>query len=714
MFSRSLFSPRHFTVSDRGISFMRMFSQLVLVFASGLLAGENGVAFAQRSLGLDISAWQGNISQSTWNNIHNNDNRDFVFIRSSRGGTTGYYNQSDPNNNNGQNTLSQRYDDPYFAQNIKRANQAGLFAGSYHFSRPEILTNTGTDEADHFIQMAGAWMRPGFLLPVHDLESGDGIRTDNEMAQFALDFSNRIDEVMGIRPAIYLSGNYAAFVVGGASASLRNQVVDAYPNLWSARWPNQANPNAIPIQTGHPKDSYSQIYGPWDDSPHPTHPWAFWQYASTGRLNSFNNGNSNLDLNVAQGGDDFLKDRLVPALWTTASDGQWTTLANWNSGQAPIVPVQGPGQVPRVGFLSLPTVRLPTGNDTVILARSDADITVTLASGVHDIRKLVVREALDITGGSLTVNYVPVAESTPYSAQFSAPVSLSGGSLSVHTLQVDASQTFSLGGTLTLDTLQLMPHSTTPAKILVTADVEFNPLADAAAAIVAGAGVGSSGVVDLGGADRTWQVSNGGAVVDLTIDVPLINGGITKAGPGLLKLSGANTYEGDTSVEAGTLRLADALLSDAADVYLVTLGVLDLDFSGTDVVDSLFIDGISQSAGTWGGLGSGAEFTSPFLEGAGLLQVSTFEAPIPGDFNNDGFVNGDDLAQWQSDFGLNGESDADDDSDSDGTDFLAWQRNLGMSAGSIAATQAVPEPSTALLLGVCGVLCVCRRRFVKS
>ena len=60
-------------------------------------------------------------------------------------------------------------------KNINRATTAGLFAGSYHFSRPEIIEttlnsngirNTGTDEADHFIQMAGPWMRPGYLLPV--------------------------------------------------------------------------------------------------------------------------------------------------------------------------------------------------------------------------------------------------------------------------------------------------------------------------------------------------------------------------------------------------------------------------------------------------------------------------------------------------------------------------------------------------------------------
>jgi hypothetical protein len=78
----------------------------------------------------------------------------------------------------------------------------------------------------------------------------------------------------------------------------------------------------------------------------------------------------------------------------------------------------------------MPTPRLPGAagsgpasgaNDTVILDRPNADITITLGTGTHNIRKLYVRETLNITGGSLTVNYVPVAESTPLSMQVSMP-----------------------------------------------------------------------------------------------------------------------------------------------------------------------------------------------------------------------------------------------------------------------------------------------------
>ena len=554
------------------------------IAAAALLSvADSAQAQQLRVLGIDISYYQGNITAANWTTLHRptnqqvggvyGDGRDFVLIRASRGGTTGFYNSSDSS----QDTLSRRYDDPYFVQNITRATTEGLLAGPYHFSRPDVIAttlnsggiaNTGADEADHMIQMAGAWMRPGYLLPVHDFEAGDGVRTDDQMAQFCIDFSDRIYAVMGIRPFIYTNGNYAANVIGGAAVGLRNQVVAGY-SLWSARWPNQTNPSAIDVQNGHPKDSYTPIYGPWDDAPNPTHPWKFWQYASTARLNGYNSGNSNIDVDVAQGGIEFVKDSLVPALWVTNSDGQWTTLTNWNSGIAPVAPVQGPGQMARVGSLTLPATRLPAGDDTVILDRPSANITVTLASGAHSIRKLYMRETLNITGGSLAVGYVPSWDSTTIAAQFSGPVTLSGsGSLSVHTLQVDAAQTFTLGGSLlTFNTINLMPHSTTPAKIAVTGDVNYNPLSAATAIIANGTGSGASGFIDLGGATRSFNVANG-----LAVGVPVTNGALTKAGSGTMSLSAANTYTGGTTVQAGLLDLAGSLNSGV----IVTGGIFAL------------------------------------------------------------------------------------------------------------------------------------------
>ena len=557
-------------------TFYRRIATLAIVAASTLSA-----VAQTRVLGLDISAWQGNISQTTWNNIHNVENRQFIILRSSRGGTTGVYNQNYPNNNFGTNTLSQRYDDPYFVQNINRVATGGMYAGSYHFSRPDIIAittnsagipNSGTDEADHFIQMAGPWMRPGYLMPVHDLEAGDGIRTDNEMAQFTIDFSNRIYEKMGVRPAIYINGNYAAFVLATASLSLRDQLAQpatnpptpvspCHPALWSARWPNQANPNAIDVQNAEPKDTYAEIYGPWDNYG-VMHPWTFWQYASTLTLPSF--GAGSLDADVARGGIEFLKDQLVPAVWTHDQSGDWNTLTNWNSGITPVAPVTGPGQVAPVGTQTLPTPRLPGAvgaggvtsgtNDTLILERPNTNITVTLASGTYNIRKLYMRETLNITGGSLSVNFAPSTDSTTNGAQFSGPVTLSGaGSFSAHTLQVDAAQTFTLaGGTLTLNTINLMPGAT-PAQIAISGNIAINALSNVTAAVRNGTGSGSSGFIDLSAGTRTLTIGDGSSEVDLSVDVAISNGGIIKSGAGTMRLNSANTYAGGTTVSAGRL-----------------------------------------------------------------------------------------------------------------------------------------------------------------
>jgi autotransporter-associated beta strand protein len=176
-------------------------------------------------------------------------------------------------------------------------------------------------------------------------------------------------------------------------------------------------------------------------------------------------------------------------------------------------------------------------------------------------------------------------------------------------------------------------------------------------------------------------------------------------------LSATNSYSGDTRVTAGTLSLSSASLANGADVFLSTGSTLDLDFAGTDVIDSLLFNGAPQATGLWGAVGSGAPFESAFLTGTGRLQVTSAPMFTPGDFDKNGVVNAADLAQWRGDFGLNGDSDADNDGDSDGNDFLIWQRNLGANA-AVAATGAVPEPAAAAisLIGVVALTAAARRR----
>ena len=50
---------------------------------------------------------------------------------------------------------------------------------------------------------------------------------------------------------------------------------------------------------------------------------------------------------------------------------------------------------------------------------------------------------------------------------------------------------------------------------------------------------------------------------------------------------------------------------------------------------------------------------------------------LAGDFDNNGAVDGNDLAVWKTAFGSTNGADADGDGDSDGQDYLAWHATSG-------------------------------------
>lgn len=103
-------------------------------------------------------------------------------------------------------------------------------------------------------------------------------------------------------------------------------------------------------------------------------------------------------------------------------------------------------------------------------------------------------------------------------------------------------------------------------------------------------------------------------------------GGLTKLGAGTLTLSGANTYQGNTIVSAGTLSSTTASFGDFSSINILAGSTLNLSFLGTDSIGVLYFDGIAQLAGVWGAIGSGAQFESPLLTGTGTLATT---AAIP-------------------------------------------------------------------------------------
>src|SRR4051812_44462796 len=201
-------------------------------------------------------------------------------------------------------------------------------------------------------------MRPGYLPPVMDFEDGQAQRTADPLTQFALDFSNQIYAVMGIRPVMYINGSYAG-TIQSEPLAVRDQaakppssgpsvVSPAFPILWTARYPNlSGNQYTGNIQTDQPDNTVSTVYGPWDDYG-AAHPWAFWQYSSGEKLSGYST-TSVIDADVSQGDVEYLKDQLVPAVWWNDSSGDWSTLANWNGGQTPVAPPVMPNQSPLQG-----------------------------------------------------------------------------------------------------------------------------------------------------------------------------------------------------------------------------------------------------------------------------------------------------------------------------------------------------------------------------
>src|SRR4030095_7567792 len=95
-------------------------------------------------------------------------------------------------------------------------------------------------------------------------------------------------------------------------------------------------------------------------------------------------------------------------------------------------------------------------------------------------------------------------------------------------------------------------------------------------------------------------------------------GGLTKLGNGTLTLSGANTYNGNTTVSGGTLELVQATIAPNAAFSISNGAQLKLYFAGNNQIGALTLNGVSQPSGVYN------NSTSPtYITGTGGLVVGS-------------------------------------------------------------------------------------------
>src|SRR5437763_11636257 len=137
---------------------------IAIAAATAMFQLHSATQAAPRVYGVDVSDYQNQNPTKTpidWATVakpaaQGGGGISFAFIRATRGGTTGTYDELARTG-----TLSSRYDDFAFEYNINGASKAGVLAGPYHFGKADILTNTGTDERNHILELAGPHMKPG-------------------------------------------------------------------------------------------------------------------------------------------------------------------------------------------------------------------------------------------------------------------------------------------------------------------------------------------------------------------------------------------------------------------------------------------------------------------------------------------------------------------------------------------------------------------------
>jgi len=208
-----------------------------ILFSTGILRMNYPSSQRFPVRGIDISHHQKTID---WQKLRQ-ENVQFVFIKATEGGD---------------------FKDRLFPENWRRAKEAGLVRGAYHFF---TFCRPGQDQAQNFIETVP--VEPGTLPPVIDFEFGGNCQARPSRAnliQELTEYIAMIEEVYGQTPILYVT--YEAY-----NAYLSGEL--EHLALWI-------------------RDLF------WHACLSENRTWLFWQYGNRGKLQGIP---TYVDLNVFQG-----------------------------------------------------------------------------------------------------------------------------------------------------------------------------------------------------------------------------------------------------------------------------------------------------------------------------------------------------------------------------------------------------------------------------
>ncbi len=212
---------------------------LLAIAVASLTFGTDN-AQAQRTLGIDVSRWQGTIN---WTSVKG-AGITFAWAQATRGAYL--------TNDN-------------FVANMVNGKAAGVYMGAYHFAFPN--TNSPSVEADYFWNLAGPYIKDDgkTLMPMIDMEIFSGVVGASSYTDWANQWCNLIIAKAAaagvtVKPVIYTSACLACNFTSGISQ-------------WGA-W--IANYNGQNPQTGTPWSACSSC-NRWGT-------WHFWQYTDQGSI----------------------------------------------------------------------------------------------------------------------------------------------------------------------------------------------------------------------------------------------------------------------------------------------------------------------------------------------------------------------------------------------------------------------------------------------